>query len=185
MNVAAGTGAIVRGVRSRPLGRFLAAAFLLLALGAGLFGARLVAGNGGLAAINPFQPHPEPPTAASKVPASSAIEAAWGIRFTAVNLLADGGMVEARYEVLDTSKGGRIHRNLDLSDLPVIVAEPSGQKVTSRDLMFHVHRGPTGHDEGRSYSIVYGNAGSAVKPASWVTIKMSDGLQLQHVPVAV
>lgn len=185
MNVAIETSAIVRGVRSRPLGRFLAGAFLLLALGAGLFGARLAASSGALAALNPFQPHPGAATATSKVPTSSAIESAWGIRFTAVNLIADGGMVEVRYEVVDASKGGRIHRDASLKDLPMIVTEPSGQQVTSRDLMFHVHHSVVGHDEGRAYSIVYGNAGSAVKPGSWVTIRMSDGLQLQHVPVTV
>jgi hypothetical protein len=185
VNVAIETGALVRGVRSRPLGRFLAGAFLLLALGAGLFGARLVASNGGPAAFNPFQPHSAAATATSKVPTSSAIETAWGIRFTAVHLLADGGMVEVRYEVVDSSKGGRIHRDQSLKDLPMIVVEPSGQVVTSRDLMFHVHHSAAAHDEGRAYSIVYGNAGSAVKPGSWVTIRMSDGLQLQHVPVTV
>jgi hypothetical protein len=172
----------VQGARSRSAGRFLLALLMLLALGAGLFGARLVASRGGLSAVNPFQPHP---AVGSTVPTSSAIESSWGIRFNAVNLIADSGMVEVRYEVVDSSKGGRIHRDKTLKSLPTLIAEPGGRRVTSQDLMFHIHRGVTAHDEGRAYSIVYGNANGAVKPGSFVTIKMADGLALQHFPVTV
>jgi hypothetical protein len=173
---------IVQGARSRPVGRFLIALLVLLALGAGLFGARLVASRGGLAAVNPFQAHP---AGGTSVPTSSAIESSWGIRFTAVNLIADSGMVELRYEVVDSSKGGRIHRDRTLADLPTLIAEPGGRQVTSHDLMFHIHRGVTAHDEGRAYSIVYGNANDALRPGSFVTIKMADGLTLKHFPVTV
>jgi hypothetical protein len=176
--------AMNRMVRSRPSGRFLVTACVLLALGVVVFGFRFVVANGGLAAVNPFQSHPTA-SASSKVPTSSAIEGAWGIHFTAVNLIADGGMIEVRYEVVDSSKGGRIHRDASLKDLPVIVAEPSGRQIDSHDLMFHVHHGSNAHDEGQAYSIVYGNAGGAVKRGAFVTIKMSDGLLLQHVPVTV
>jgi hypothetical protein len=176
---------MVQGARSRPVGRFLLVLLVLLALGAGLFGARLVASRGGPSAVNPFQPHPAPATVGSRVPTSSAIESSWGIRFTAVNLIADGGMVELRYEVVDAMKGGRIHRSKTLGDLPTLIAEPGGQKVTSHDLMFHIHRGVTAHDEGRAFSIVYGNANYALRPGTFATIKMSDGLTLQHFPVTV
>ena len=102
-----------------------------------------------------------------------------------VNLIADGGMVEVRYEVVDAAKGGRIHRDTALKDLPVVVTDPGGGQVTSKDLMFHIHRGAGGHDEGRAYSVVYGNAGGVVKPGAWVTLRMSDGLVLSRVPVTV
>jgi hypothetical protein len=175
---------LVQGARSRPGGRLLLALLILLALGTGLFGARLVASRGGLSAVNPFQSHPAP-AAGARVPTSSAIESGWGIRFNAVNLIADSGMVEVRYEVVDSSKGGRIHRDRTLKDLPTLIAEPGGRQVTSHDLMFHIHRGTTAHDDGRAYSIVYGNANGALRPASFVTIRMADGLALEHFPVTV
>jgi hypothetical protein len=184
MGIANGAASIVRGGRGGPAARFLATAAVLVALGAGLFGARLLAVNGGLAAVNPFASHPAAAVHPA-MPASAAIEAAWGIRFTAVNLIADGGMVEVRYEVVDAAKGGRIHRDTTLKDLPVVVTDPGGQQVSSKDLMFHIHRGAGGHDEGRAYSIVYGNAGGVVKPGTWVTLRMSDGLVLRRVPVTV
>ena len=85
-----------------------------------------------------------------KMPTSGAIENAWGIRFISVNLIADGGMVEARYEVVDETKGGRIHRDTTLKDMPILVSEVTGQQVNSHDLLFHIHRGMGTHDEGRA-----------------------------------
>jgi len=49
-------------------------------------------------------------------PANPTIEERWGIRFTAVNVLADGGIVELRYIVIDPAKGARIHSG-KLADL--------------------------------------------------------------------
>jgi hypothetical protein len=173
-----------KGVRNRPTGRFLVAASLLLVFFAGLFGARMILGQRGLSdALYFAHGLVASPNSAAKMPTSGAIENAWGLRFVSVNVLADGGMIEARYEVVDANKGGRIHRDPTLKDMPVIISEVTGQQVNSHDLLFHIHRGMGVHDEGRAYSIVYGNANFALRPGSLVTIKMSDGLTLQHVPV--
>jgi hypothetical protein len=48
--------------------------------------------------------------------------------------------------------------------------------------MFHYHHGDKG-TEGRTYSIVYGNSGGALHRGSLATVRMADGLTLQHVPV--
>lgn len=129
------------------------------------------------------QPAPQV-TAAKTVPTSPTIEDRWGVRFTAVNVLADGGIVELRYLVLDPAKGSRMHAT-DLSNLPVIHADDSGKEVKSYSLMFHIHTDHAGEDvEGRNYSIVYGNADGAVHSGATVTIILSDGLRLEHVPVS-
>ena len=94
-------------------------------------------------------------------------------------------MIEVRYEVIDAAKGGRIHRDPTLKDMPLIISEVTGQQVSSHDLLFHIHRGMGVHDEGRAHSIVYGNANFAIRSGSLVSIRMSDGLVLQHVPVGV
>jgi hypothetical protein len=171
--------------RSRPTGRFLVTILLVAAVGAGIFGVRAAASRHMLPNVaNPFQPAP----AAAKAGAlatNPAIEQAWGIRFTAVNLLADGGMVEVRYEVVDAAKGGRIHLDPTLKDLPRVQVEGTGTTINSRDLMFHIHRGMGVHDEGRAYSIVFGNQNGAVRPGATVTLIMSDGLKLAHFPVTV
>lgn len=173
-----------RNTRSRSAGRLLVTILLLLVMATGIVGARIVIGGGDLTRVNPFAPHAGPSKVAPAMPTNHAIEDAWGIRFISVNLLADGGIVEARYEVIDGTNGGRIHRGTGVENLPALQVEGTSKVVKSEDLMFHIHHGAT-HDEGRSYSIVYGNAGNAVKPGSKVTIHMVDGLDLTHVPVSV
>ena len=125
-----------------------------------------------------------PPTAV--MPTSAAIEQNWGIRFTTLAVLADGGLIELRYQVVDPSKSARIHTGdatSELKNLPVLVVEGTGAKVESRSVMFHFHH--ASDKDGRLYSIIYGNAGGALKPHTFVTIRLSDGLALQHVPVTV
>jgi hypothetical protein len=122
----------------------------------------------------------------AKMPASATIEQNWGIRFVELSVLADGGLIELRYQVVDPSKSGRIHvgdATSDTKNLPVLVAEGTGAKVQSRSVMFHFQH--SGDVSGRLYSIIYGNAGGALKPHTLVTIRMSDGSELQHVPVAI
>jgi hypothetical protein len=116
-------------------------------------------------------------------PTSPTIEDRWGIRFTAVNVLADGGVVEVRYIVLDPAKAGRIHSG-KLSDLPYIRADGSGKEVHSYSLMFHAHfdHTPTNVD-GRAYSIVFGNSDGAAQMGGTVALILADGLRLEHVPV--
>ena len=120
------------------------------------------------------------------MPASASIEQNWGIRFVALSVLADGGLIELRYQVVDPSKSGRIHvgdATSDTKNLPVLVEEGTGAKVQSRSVMFHFQH--SGDVSGRLYSIIYGNAGGALKPHTLVTIRLSDGSELQHVPVTI
>jgi hypothetical protein len=122
----------------------------------------------------------------AKMPASATIEQNWGIRFVALSVLADGGLIELRYQVVDPAKSGRIHvgdAQSDTKNLPVLVEEGTGAKVQSRSVMFHFQH--SGDVSGRLYSIIYGNAGGALKPHTLVTIRLSDGSELQHVPVTI
>jgi hypothetical protein len=118
------------------------------------------------------------------VPTSPAIEQRWGVRFTGVTILADGGVVELRYIALDPATAGRLHSG-SLANLPVLVAEDSGKTVRSSSQMFGVHTAHAGDDvRGRSYSVVYGNADAAIRPGGTVSIVLADGLRLDHVPVS-
>jgi hypothetical protein len=126
--------------------------------------------------------HVDPRTA--PMPVSPQIEEQWGIRFTVVQLLADNGLVELRYVVLDNNKANRLHSDsTSLANLPTVLVEGTGQVVRSNSLMFHIHHEWDQGTDGRDYSFVYGNAGGAIHPAARVTIAMPDGLKLQHVPV--
>jgi hypothetical protein len=119
------------------------------------------------------------------MPTSSRIEQDWGIRFTVVNLLADNGLVELRYQVLDNNKANRLHADsTSLANLPTIYLEGTDKVVKSNSLLFHIHHEWDQGSDGRAYSIVYGNSGGALYPRAFVTIALPDGLKLQHVPVS-
>jgi hypothetical protein len=120
---------------------------------------------------------------AAAMPASPAIESAWGIRFTSVILLADGGGVELRYQVIDLNKAAKIHLGDPKSnELPTIVVDGTSSRVTPSSVLMHFHHGDAA--DGRSYSIVYGNAGGVVRTGEYVSILMKDGSVLHHAQVS-
>jgi hypothetical protein len=122
---------------------------------------------------------------AAPMPANPRIEQDWGIRFSVVQLLADNGLVELRYQVLDNTKANRLHAdNTSLDNLPTIYVEGTDKVVKSNSLLFHIHHEWEQGSDGRAYSIVYGNAGGVIYPRALVTISLPDGLKLQHVPVS-
>ncbi len=122
------------------------------------------------------------PAAGYHIPASPAIESSWGIRFTDVIVLADNGGVELRYQVLDTGKADKIHLgDATSNELPTIKVEGTHASITPSAVLMHFHHGDSA--DGRSYSIVYGNAGGVVSAGSVVSIVMKDGATLQHARV--
>jgi hypothetical protein len=121
--------------------------------------------------------------AAKTFPTNATIEEKWGIRFTAINVLADGGIVEVRYVVLDPAKAARIHSG-NLKDLPYLRDENTGQEVHSSSLMFHLHANHTPDEvDGRNYSIIFGNSDGAARMGNTVSVILPDGLRLDRVPV--
>jgi hypothetical protein len=162
--------------------RLLVPLAVLTAAGVLAFGLRLGA-NYGTAWWNAN--HRPVASKTAQMPASSRIEQDWGIRFTVVQLLADNGLVELRYQVLDNTKANRLHAdNTSLSNLPTLYVEGTDRVVKSNSLLFHIHHEWDQGSDGRAYSIVYGNAGGALYPRALVTIALPDGLKLQHVPVS-
>ena len=119
------------------------------------------------------------------VPTSPQIEQQWGIRVTLVQLLADGGLVEVRYRIVDAAKAARLHADsTSLADIPWMKVEGTNLQVKSQSVMYHFQHGVGQGAEGRTYSIIYGNAGSAIHSHATVTVVMPDGLELQHIPVS-
>ena len=119
------------------------------------------------------------------MPTSAQIEQDWGIRITVVQLLADNGLVEVRYLVTDSARSSRLHGDPNsLQNIPWIRVEGSDLSIKSKSVMFHFQHGVGQGADGRTYSIIYGNAGNAIHAHARVAIVMPDGLELQHVPVA-
>jgi hypothetical protein len=118
------------------------------------------------------------------MPTSPQVEQVWGIRITIVQLLADHGLVEMRYLVVDSTKAARLHADsTSLANIPWIKVDGTDLSIKSQSVMYHFQHGVGQGLDGRTYSIIYGNANNAIHPGSYVSIVMPDGLELQHVPI--
>jgi hypothetical protein len=114
------------------------------------------------------------------MPRSPEIESTWGVRITSITLLADTGVIDVRYTVLDDGKAARLH--VDGNDgLPELRTSDHGT-VFPEAVMFHFHS-KADQVAGQGYDIVYGNAHGALHVGSLVTVVMSDGLELRNAPV--
>ena len=120
---------------------------------------------------------PTPVATATTMPISAAIESTYGIRFTGVDVTAGGGMIQIRYQVLDSAKTEAIHG----TDLAPYVVDSRGTKYADPGMVGHSHVGKT-LAAGRTDYILLANAMGGVRPGSMVTIKVGE-LQLREVPV--
>ena len=120
-------------------------------------------------------------SAADIAPSSPEVEQAWGIRLTGIYLLADGGLVGLRYEVIDDQTSHRLHANGGRV-LPTLTVENRSGEISSNSVMMHAHYGD-GQVNGKTFTILYGNANGLVHTGDRVTVTMNDGLQIQHVLV--
>jgi hypothetical protein len=175
-----GGGVSTSSVTRGRLARLLVPVALLAVVVGSVIGIRKLTDHGTTAsagaAVAPQHPIP--------VPISQAVEDKWGVRFTNALVEASGGVIELRYEIVDAVKAGKLHladpKTTQALNMPSVIVESTGAVVKPASLMFHFHHGPT-ESEGRTYSIIYGNAGGAIKPGVKTTIKMSDGLKIEHV----
>ena len=110
------------------------------------------------------------------VPQSSAMEAKLGVRFTRAAVVADGGIVELRYTVLDAEKASKFQS--DTHHPPVLHSEKRGGDVYRAALM------KQGHElrPGQSYYILYLNNKRSIRSGEDLSIDAGGG-HLAHVPV--
>jgi hypothetical protein len=120
---------------------------------------------------------PTTAAAATQVPTSAAIESKYGIRFTLVAVTAGGGMIQVRYQVIDSAKTEAIHG----TELAPFVVDSHGTKYADPGMVGHSHVGKTQASGSTDY-ILLANALGGVKAGSFVTIKVGD-LELRNVPV--
>lgn len=161
-------------VRSRhgagPWARRVAA---VLALAAVFFGVLLVRSWGSGS---------EPTTPSRSVdrrtmPTSPAIEAKYGVRFIGVEVTSAGGMIQIRYQVLDSAKTEAIHSQ---EATPTII-DASGTEYNLPGMPGHTHIGPV-KKAGTTDFVLLANARGGVKNGTTVTIRIG-ALELHDVPV--
>lgn len=103
----------------------------------------------------------------------AAIADKYGIRMTHIAVLADGGLIDFRFQILDPDKASPL---FDLATRPVMYVEATGQKV---DSLYHP---PHGHDlaAGQSQYFIYNNQNGAIKSGQAVSVVLGD-LRLEHI----
>ena len=110
------------------------------------------------------------------VPHDGQMEAALGIRFSQAAVVADGGLVELRYVVLDTQKASAFQN--DTKHPPTLRSERNGRIAWRPALM------KQGHElrPGQTYYLLFLNNAGAIKRGDKIEID-SGQRRLQHVPV--
>jgi hypothetical protein len=111
------------------------------------------------------------------MPVSAEIEATYGVRFSGVDVTAGGGMIQIRYQVLDSAKTEAIHG----TDLAPVIVDSRGVEYKDPGMAGHSHVGKT-QAAGTTDYILLANAHGGVTAGSFVTIRVGD-LALANVPV--
>jgi hypothetical protein len=140
-------------------------------------------GTIGVRSIVASNAHPtaHPAATAAGMPTSSKIEQTWGVRFTNVRVLAGRGLVDVRYQVIDPNKATKLHAD-GVKNLPRLRVD-GGATVNADSAMFHFHTIADTTSAGRGFDILYGNSHGALRPGGEITLLLSDGEKLEHVPV--
>lgn len=110
------------------------------------------------------------------MPLNVDLEQSAGIRFTRVAVVADGGLLEASYVVLDPEKATRFQS--DRQHPPAIESEERAESTKRVALMKQGHQ----MRAGQSYYLVYNNSGGVVRSGETARI-VYNGFVLEHVPV--
>ena len=146
-------------VRPRRWLRIVAVAIVLVAAGA-------VIGGYALARTS----HP------TEFPQNAAMEDQFGVRFSRVAVVGDGGLITVSYVVLDSEKASRFQS--DVTHPPELVSESRTESTKRVSVMRQGHLLRTG----QTYYFVYQNTHSALRSGELATIVEGD-VQLPHVPV--
>ncbi len=111
-----------------------------------------------------------------RVPQDAKVESTLGVRFSQAAVVADGGIVELRYVVLDPQKASRFQN--DVHHPPVLRSERRGGSVYRTALM------KQGHDlrPGQTYYVLYLNNHAAIRSGESMEIDAGGG-RIASVPV--
>jgi hypothetical protein len=110
------------------------------------------------------------------IPHNGQMEAALGVRFTQAALVADGGLVELRYQVLDGQKASTFQN--DTKHPPTLRNERNSKVAWRAVLMKQAHE----LRPGQTYYLLYLNSQGSIKRGDKIEIGAGKG-RLAHVPV--
>lgn len=139
---------------------------LVVGLAVALLGALAAQFGAGAFAARPYQ-----------VPTDPGVESELGIRVERVALVADTGIVEIRYTVLDNQKASRFQN--DVHHPPTLRSEQHGGNIYRTALMKQAHD----LRPGQTYYVLYLNNGGAVHRGDTIELNTLGNHKLAHLPV--
>jgi hypothetical protein len=104
------------------------------------------------------------------------LEQTYGVRIDVVGLLASGGLVELRFQVVDADKATALFG--DVEDMPLLAVEGTPAVLQSAKGMKHSLE----LLDGASYFLLYTNAGDVVHEGTQVSFVIN-GIRLPHLVV--
>lgn len=114
---------------------------------------------------------------APNMPISTQMENQFGIRLLGVDVTAGGGMLQLRYQILDSAKTEALH---DAETAPIVI-DSAGNKYSDPGIVGHSHIGKT-KQAGTTDYILLANAQGRIKSGSFVSIQIGS-FTLNQVPV--
>jgi hypothetical protein len=114
--------------------------------------------------------------AAGTFPQSAAIEQQYGVRFTRIAVVGDGGLITLTYVVLDSEKASRFQS--DVAHPPELRSESRDGGTKRVSVMKQGHSLRTG----QTYYFVYQNTKGALRHGEKASINLG-ALTLPHAPV--
>ncbi|MBX0329233.1 hypothetical protein K2Z83_16285 [Oscillochloris sp. ZM17-4] len=110
------------------------------------------------------------------MPVSAEIEAKYGVRISMVALIADNGLLDLRYTVIDPDKASLMTDSIE--SLPTIIAG-NGLVLDQRGA---AHRHGQRLEAGTTYYLLYTNIRNSLRSGDRVVVRVGD-LTLNDVPV--
>jgi hypothetical protein len=105
---------------------------------------------------------------AARVVSAADLADEYGIRITLVAVTADGGLVDLRFNVLDSVKAA--HLIHDAAQMPALYVESSHTVLRAPRPMAHKMT----LLDGATYFVLYPNSGGAVQPGTEVSVVVDD-----------
>jgi hypothetical protein len=158
----------------RAAGPAVRLALIILAVAVAVSGVLLIRGWRPTSSAKP-KANPAPATVG--MPTSPEIEAKYGIRLTAVAVIAGNGMVQLRYQILDGDKAGVLH---DDTVSPAIITA-DGTTFADPGMPGHGHSNKVPQTGLADYTLL-ANSRGGIRPGAIVTVKVGD-LELRNVRV--
>jgi hypothetical protein len=146
--------------------RPLHAAIVAVAVAALIVGAVLWMGRGNV----------NPAIAGSTAVTSAELEQEYGVRLGIVGLIASGGLVELKFQVIDADKATALFGESE--DAPVLAVEGTSTVLRSAEGMKH----SLTLLDGASYFFLYTNVRNVLSEDSTVAM-VFDGVRVPHLPV--